>query len=86
MIKAGGVGPGAPEPLGVSAVEGAINIAVFARHAARIIFCLFDETGEKEIARLPLPARTGDVHHGFISGVGRGASYGLRADGPFEPA
>ena len=86
MIKAAGVGAGAPEPLGVTVVEGGINVAVFGRHAARIVFCLFDETGEKEIARLPLPSRTGDVHHGYVSGIGCGARYGLRADGPFEPA
>ncbi|MBV9138006.1 MAG: glycogen debranching protein GlgX [Hyphomicrobiales bacterium] len=86
MIQAKKVGSGAPEPLGVTVVEGGVNVAVFARHATQIIFYLFDQKGEKELARLPLPGRLGDVHHGFVSGVGCGARYGLRADGPFEPA
>jgi glycogen operon protein len=79
-------GAGGPEPLGVTPVEGGVNVAVFARNAARIVFCLFDEAGESEVARFPLSERAGDVHHGFIAGVGLGARYGLRADGPYEPA
>ncbi|SDR62779.1 glycogen operon protein [Rhizobiales bacterium GAS113] len=77
---------GSPEPLGVTLVEGGVNVAVFARHASHIVFCLFDEKGERETARLTLPERSGDVHHGFVPGIGAGARYGLRADGPFEPA
>jgi len=77
---------GSPEPLGVSIVEGGINVAVFARHASRIELCLFDEAGERETARLVLPRRSGDVHHGFVPGIGAGARYGLRADGPYEPS
>ncbi len=79
-------GEGTPEPLGVTSVEGGVNVAVFARNAAHITFCLFDARGDREVARIPLPRRSGDVHHGFISGVGSGARYGLRADGPYEPA
>jgi glycogen operon protein len=76
---------GAPEPRGATLVEDGLNVAVFARHASCILFCLFDERGEKEVARFTLPERTGDVHHGLIPGVGAGARYGLRAEGPFEP-
>jgi glycogen debranching enzyme len=83
---AAAAGAGRPEPWGVTLVEGGINVAVFARNASQILFCLFDEKGEKEVARFLLPERTGDVHHGFIRGVRAGARYGLRADGPFEPA
>ncbi len=53
--------------------------------AESIEFCLFDETGEQEIARVELPARAGDVRHGFIAGVKPGARYALRAHGPFAP-
>jgi glycogen operon protein len=86
MSPAMAAGAGAPEPLGVTPVKGGVNVAVFARNAARITFCLFGETGEREVARFPLPRRSGDVHHGFIPGVSPGARYGLRADGPYEPA
>src|SRR5580704_5592902 len=84
-MSAAVAGSGAPEPWGATLVEDGLNVAVFARHASRILFCLFDERGEKEVARFTLPERTGDVHHGLIPGVGAGARYGLRAEGPFEP-
>lgn len=34
---------------------------------------------------MPLPSRLGDVHFGFIAGIGEGTRYGLRAAGPWEP-
>jgi glycogen operon protein len=83
LAAVGGVGT--PEPMGITLVEGGINVAVFARHASHVVFCLFDERGENEEARLVLPERTGDVHHGFIARIGAGTHYGLRAEGPFEP-
>ena len=79
------VGAGEPAPLGVSIHAEGANVAVYSREAERIEFCLFDEAGDREIARLELPARTGDVRHGFVPGVKAGARYGLRAHGPFAP-
>lgn len=79
------VSTGSPEPLGVTADARGVNVAVFSAHATRIEFCLFDPAGDKEIARLALPARTGDVFHAHISGVPAGARYGLRAAGPWAP-
>jgi glycogen operon protein len=76
---------GSPEPLGVTLVEGGVNVAVFARHASQVFLCLFDQKGGRETARLALPERSGDVHHGFVPGIAAGRRYGLRADGPFEP-
>ncbi|MBW0004534.1 MAG: glycogen debranching protein GlgX [Hyphomicrobiales bacterium] len=86
MSPAAIAGAGTPEPLGVTPVDGGVNVAVFARNAARITFCLFDEDSEREVARLALPRRTGDVHHGMIAGVRLGARYGLRAEGPYQPS
>ena len=77
--------PGLPEPLGVTPTETGINVAVVSAHAAAVEFCLFDATGERELARIRLPERTGDVFHGAIAGIGPGARYGLRAYGPYEP-
>ena len=79
------VADGSPEPLGVTIGEGGINVAVVSRNATRIDFCLFDTSGSIEIAQVPLPGRTGDVWHGVIAGIGEGARYGLRADGPYQP-
>ena len=78
-------GPGAPEPLGVTPTAEGINVAVFSAHADAIHFCLFDDKGEREIARIALAQRTGDVFHGAVAGVSVGARYGLRVEGAFAP-
>ncbi|WP_091737446.1 glycogen debranching protein GlgX [Phenylobacterium immobile] len=75
---------GAPEPLGASLVGDGVNFAVWSSAAEAIEVCLFDAEGA-EIARLPLPGRTGPVFHGRIAGLGAGARYGLRAHGVFAP-
>jgi len=79
------LGGGRPWPLGATADAAGVNIAVFSAHANRVELCLFDERGEQELARLPLPARSGDVWHGHLAGAGPGLVYGLRADGPWRP-
>ena len=87
--KARAVSEGRPEPLGVSLDGDGANVAVASRHAAAIMLCLFERNGEGppvETARIPLPARTGDVFHGHVAGIEPGQLYGLRADGPFAPA
>ena len=76
---------GRPTPLGVTVDAEGINIAVFSAHATAIELCLFDEAGAVETDRILLPARTFDVFHGHIGGVGVGARYGLRAYGPWAP-
>jgi len=78
------LGEGRPEPLGVTARDGGINVAVVSQNASRIEVCLFGSDGETETARIALPERTGDVFHGFIPDVAPGTRYGLRADGPFD--
>lgn len=79
------IGPGLPEPLGATLAGAALNVAVVARNASRVVVCFSDEAGE-EIARVVLAARTGDVWHGLVAGVGEGVRYGLRLDGPDAPA
>jgi glycogen debranching enzyme GlgX/4-alpha-glucanotransferase len=86
---------GQASPLGISVHDEGVDVAVVSENAERIFFCLFDGHGERELSRLLLPERSDDrIHRGFIPGVGRGARYGLRADGPhgangihrFDPA
>jgi glycogen operon protein len=79
------LGGGRPWPLGATADAAGVNFAVFSAHASRIDLCLFDERGEQELVRLPLPTRSGDVWHGHLAGAGPGLVYGLRADGPWRP-
>lgn len=74
-----------PARMGATVTQDGIAFAVFSRHAERIELCLFDEDGDRETARLSLPCRSGDIHHGFLSGAKTGLHYGLRADGPWQP-
>ena len=77
---------GAPSPLGVLWDGEGANIAVFSEHATRIELCLFSADGKRETERLGLPEKTGAVWHGYLPGLSPGRLYGLRADGPYEPA
>jgi isoamylase len=82
-----GLQPGAPAPLGATWTGEGINFAVYSSGATKIEVCLFDATGERELARLALPERTENVWHGFLPtphGV-PGTVYGLRAHGSYDP-
>ena len=79
------IADGAPELLGVTPDESGANVAVFSAHAEAIELCLFNEADE-EVARIKLPARSGDVFHGYIEGLREGQRYGFRAYGPDAPA
>jgi glycogen operon protein len=76
---------GRPAPLGASVDAQGVNFAVFSAHATAIELCLYDDTGRSEMARVALPACSGDVWHGHLRGAGAGQVYGLRAHGPWQP-
>ena len=80
-----GVTEGASAPLGVTLDGAGVNVAVHSAAAEAIEFCLFSADGATELRRIRLPARTGDIHHGYVEGVEPGALYGLRAHGPWRP-
>ena len=79
---------GQPWPLGATPMtwqgQPGVNLAVFARHATAVDWCLFDAVGG-EVERVPLAERTDGVWHGFLPGLQVGQLYGLRADGPWQP-
>jgi glycogen operon protein len=77
--------PGRPWPLGATVDAEGLNFAVFSAHATAIELCLYDAAGHTELARAPLPARSGDIWHGHLPGAGAGQVYGLRAHGPWQP-
>lgn len=77
---------GTPQPLGAYWDGHGVNLSVFTRHAERVEWCLFDASGQHEVARLPLPAREGDIWHGYLEGAAPGLVYGLRVHGPYDPA
>ena len=84
MASAISVHRGVAEPLGVSWTAEGVNLAVYSADADQIEVCLFDSSGI-ETGRIVLPARSGDVHHGLLSGLAEGQLYGLRAHGPWKP-
>ena len=72
-------------PKGVTQTENGTEFAVYSRHASQIDLCLFDATGEKETARLPMRRDENDIHRLTVAETGPGARYGYRADGIYAP-
>ncbi|RFA21124.1 glycogen debranching protein GlgX [Subtercola boreus] len=73
-----------PYPLGVTLLDDGISFAIYSETADSVDFCSFDESGAETATRLT--ERTGHVFHGFVPGVGVGTRYGVRVDGPWNPA
>jgi isoamylase len=76
---------GAPYPLGSTWDGLGVNFAVFSANAQQIALCIFDPTGHKELAHLPLRECTDEVWHGYLPGAHPGSVYGFRAYGPYQP-
>ena len=76
---------GRPWPLGATFDGSGVNLAVFSAHASQVDLCVFDARGQAELARLPLPAQSGDIWHGRLPDAQPGLVYGLRAHGPWRP-
>jgi glycogen operon protein len=77
--------PGLPNPLGPTWDGSGTNFALFSAHAEKVELCLFDDAGEKEIARVALPEYTHEVWHGYLPDVRPGQTYGYRVYGPYDP-
>ncbi len=77
---------GRPWPMGAQWDGRGVNFAVHSVHASAVELCLFDIYGQTETARIALPGRTHDIHHGWLPGIGPGQLYGFRAHGPWQPA
>lgn len=72
-------------PLGATWDGLGVNFALFSAHATRVELCLFDETGEWELARVELPEYTDEVWHGYLPDARPGQLYGYRVHGPYAP-
>ena len=77
---------GRPYPLGSTFVGNGVNFAIFSANAEKVELCLFDEKGEKEIARIRLRENTDQVWHVYVEGLSGGALYGYRVYGPYDPS
>ncbi|WP_434638390.1 glycogen debranching protein GlgX [Klebsiella sp. I138] len=75
---------GKPSPLGSRYDGKGVNFTLFSAHAERVELCIFDAQGNEQ--RFDLPARTGDIWHGWLPAAGPGLRYGYRVHGPWDPA
>ncbi|MBJ2066631.1 glycogen debranching protein GlgX [Serratia odorifera] len=76
--------PGVAAPYGAHFDGSGVNFVLFSANATRVELCLFD--AEQRETRLPLPARSGDIWHGYLPGGRPGLRYAYRVHGPFAPA
>ncbi|MDQ6779400.1 MAG: glycogen debranching protein GlgX [Actinomycetota bacterium] len=72
-----------PHPLGVSVVDGGVNVAIYSSVADGVSFSTFDAAGTE--SRHALTLADSDIWHGFIPGIGAGQEYGFRVTGPYAP-
>src|ERR1700691_2203077 len=75
--------PSFPFPLGVSVVEGGLNVALYSSVAESVGFAAFDGAGVGTV--YPLTLADSDIWHGFVPGLGPGQEYGFRVSGPYSP-
>ncbi len=77
--------PGRPYPLGATWDGKGVNFALFSANAEKVLLCLFDETGTREIQRIAMPERTDEVWHVYLPDVAPGQLYGYRVFGVYAP-
>jgi isoamylase len=75
--------PSFPHPLGVSVVDGGVNVALYSSVADGVSFSTFDAGGSESAHALTMA--DSDIWHGFIPGVAPGQEYGFRVAGPYSP-
>jgi glycogen operon protein len=76
---------GRPTPLGATFDGHGVNFAVRSADAESIDVCLVSPEDPRSERRIELSARTDDVHHGYVAGIGPGTLYALRARGRYAP-
>ncbi len=72
-------------PLGSIFDGNGVNFALFSANAEKVELCLFDESGTKELQRLPLEFNDNNIWHIYVEDLRPGQVYGYRVYGPYEP-
>lgn len=75
---------GSSAPYGSSYDGEGVNFTLFSAGAEKVELCLFDSEGKEQ--RYCLPARSGDIWHGYLTGIKPGQRYGYRVYGPWSLA
>jgi isoamylase len=86
MASSAKIWPGRPYPLGATWDGEGVNFALFSAHAGRVELCLFDRSGTREEARVPLTEYTDEIWHAYLPDARPNQLYGYRVYGPFDPA
>ena len=80
---------GRPETLGAVITQGGVNFAVYSRDAVSVTLFLFEKDASERPAKSfeldPVKNKTGDIWHIEIGGIGEGALYLYKIDGPYDP-
>ncbi|MBS0376494.1 MAG: glycogen debranching protein GlgX [Proteobacteria bacterium] len=78
---------GSPSPLGATPTARGVNFALHSSVASGVELCLFEADGAVR-GSVALPARSGDIWHGFIPAplARAGDLYGYRVHGPSDAA
>jgi isoamylase len=80
---------GRSHPLGATVVQGGVNFSVYSQLALRVDLLFFDREDDgrpSRVINIEPANRTYHYWHVFVPGVQPGQIYGLRVDGPFDPA
>ncbi len=77
--------PGKPYPLGATFDGKGVNFALFSENAEKVLLCLFDSSGRREIQRISLSERTNNVWHIYVPDLMPGQLYGYRVFGAYDP-
>jgi glycogen operon protein len=73
-----------PYPLGVSVIDGGVNVALHSGVAESVAFSTFAADGSE--SQHALRCVDDDIWYGFIPGVSPGQQYGFRVSGPYAPS
>jgi isoamylase len=79
------VWPGRPYPLGATWDGEGVNFALFSEHAEKVVLCLFDSAGRRELQRIVLNEHTDQIWHCYLPEARPGLVYAYRVHGPYRP-
>jgi len=78
--------PGHPYPLGATFDGSGVNFALFSQHANSVTLLVFEAHDSVEPVQEVALSRTFHFWHAHLEGLGAGAHYAFRVDGPWDPA
>ncbi|RYD92451.1 MAG: glycogen debranching enzyme GlgX, partial [Sphingomonadales bacterium] len=75
-----------PERFGATLTTDGVHFALWSETATAAWVSIFDAKGDAEVARIPLERGPADIFQATVPGLGEGARYGFRTDGPYDKA